>query len=670
MKNKFSKISGSNQLRWVILLLAVAMILPTVCLLWFMIQAAENEKLAFRQRLIDIYEKKAITLFVEHGDRLWHNLQQNIIDANNIPSAMLCQTLKSLKSRAPIDACLVYDSNGMLIYPVITETHSPEAELFEHPWQMEFLKNTFADAQKEYAKIAAVTKIQSLRYSANMAIARCLIKQDKQAEAKLIYHNIAYPDVNSVLEDQSLIYIIRARVMLVELYAKTGDAKLSSCLSQSLADLTSTNPNNVFFALPSELRVWALTQLIKTSDDADLSKELALHLEKAKRIISSEEIALRIVDFHTSTNSLENWPTATLRKILGCNCIYGIHFNITNRTILCLFTRDTLASLFVESIKDIEQTSANCGIHDNTGELAICSKKLGTLLKSLPMGNYMAGWDVSVYFEDPTYMLNTPIKRAARYIWAGSLVVGLIIFTGITAIQVVGKQMKLNRLKNDFIATVTHELKTPLASMRVLVDTLLEGNYNDQQTASEYLQLISKENLRLSRLIDNFLTFSRMERNKQAFDFAKTSPAEIAKSAAEAVKTKFNSKNCKFIVTIADNLASIMADKDAMVTVLVNLLDNAYKYSYNDKHIELSVSSQDSYICFSVKDNGIGMTRRQIKRVFDRFYQADSSLSRQAEGTGLGLSIVKFIVDAHKGKIEVESKLTKGSEFKIILTKI
>jgi len=161
-----------------------------------------------------------------------------------------------------------------------------------------------------------------------------------------------------------------------------------------------------------------------------------------------------------------------------------------------------------------------------------------------------------------------------------------------------------------------------------------------------------------------------MERNKQAFDIVKTNPAEIAKAATEAVQTKFNHENCKFTVTIADNLASIMADKDAMVTVLVNLLDNAYKYSYDDKRIELTVSSQDSYICFSVRDNGIGMTRRQIKRVFDRFYQVDSSLSRQAEGTGLGLSIVKFIVDAHKGKIEVESKPGKGSQFTVKVNRL
>ena len=179
------------------------------------------------------------------------------------------------------------------------------------------------------------------------------------------------------------------------------------------------------------------------------------------------------------------------------------------------------------------------------------------------------------------------------------------------------------------------------------------------------MQLICKENKRLTGLIDNFLTFSRMERNKKVFEFEKVSPAEIAKSAIEAVQTKFSQKNCIFSVTIGEDLAFISVDKDAIVTVLVNLLDNAYKYSYDNKKIELKVFSEDKNVCFVVKDNGIGMTRRQMRKIFDRFYQADNTLSRRAEGTGLGLSIVKFIFDAHNAKIEVQSQIEKGSTFTV-----
>jgi len=243
----------------------------------------------------------------------------------------------------------------------------------------------------------------------------------------------------------------------------------------------------------------------------------------------------------------------------------------------------------------------------------------------------------------------------------------LILGVGGFAGRGVGRQMKLNRLKNDFIATISHELKTPLSSMRVLADTLLEGDYKDQQTAREYLELICKENKRLSRLIDNFLTFSRMERNKQAFEMEQAGPAEIGRAAAEAVKTKFSKGRCDLALDIADDLPDVLADRDAMVTVLVNLLDNAYKYSRDDKRIELKAYADDGSVCFVVRDNGIGISRRVAKKIFKRFYQADRTLSRRAEGTGLGLSIARFIVDAHNGTISVDSKPEQGSTFMVRL---
>ena len=141
----------------------------------------------------------------------------------------------------------------------------------------------------------------------------------------------------------------------------------------------------------------------------------------------------------------------------------------------------------------------------------------------------------------------------------------------------------------------------------------------------------------------------------------------IARTAAEAVKTKLGRGHCCFETDIPDQLPDIRADHDAMVTVLVNLLDNAYKYSNDEKRIKLSVATDGSAVCFTVSDNGIGIPRRALKKIFRRFYQVDRSLSRRAEGCGLGLSIAKFIVDAHQGTIAVESKPGQGSTFTVTI---
>jgi signal transduction histidine kinase len=203
--------------------------------------------------------------------------------------------------------------------------------------------------------------------------------------------------------------------------------------------------------------------------------------------------------------------------------------------------------------------------------------------------------------------------------------------------------------------------------MRLLVDTLIEGRTRDEAHAGEYLGMIARENERLTRLIENFLSFSRMERNKDAFTMSLASPETIVEDAIDSVCTKFRANHCELETELAEELPEIPVDHDAIVTVLINLLDNACKYSADDKRIRLSVSREAGEVCFAVSDNGIGMSRRQVRRVFESFYQADDSLSRSAEGCGLGLSIVRFIVNAHKGRIEVESLSGKGSTFTVRL---
>jgi signal transduction histidine kinase len=364
----------------------------------------------------------------------------------------------------------------------------------------------------------------------------------------------------------------------------------------------------------------------------------------------------------------ESWAEDSVRRLELQKDTFGIYHNSGGKTYLLLKNAKEFRSDFDSSGADLEELGISYRISDSFGTYA-CGfqnpEKAAFLIA--PLGKYFPSWNVEIHFKDIDIFETTANEQRVVYLWTGLLAIAVMFAAGLLATRVVGKQIRINKLKNDFIATVSHELKTPLASMRVLVDTLLEGSYRNQQQVTEYLQLVSKENERLTGLIDNFLTFSRMERNKQAFAISRTSPAAIARDAAEAVKTKFSTSECQFEVNIRENLPDVSADRDAMITVLVNLLDNAYKYSYDNKQIELRVSSEDSWVCFYVSDKGRGMSRRSIRKVFHRFYQADNSLSRHVEGCGLGLSIAKFIVDAHKGTISVESKPDKGSTFTVKL---
>ncbi|MHC4482000.1 MAG: sensor histidine kinase, partial [Planctomycetota bacterium] len=414
--------------------------------------------------------------------------------------------------------------------------------------------------------------------------------------------------------------------------------------------------------------VLSLRRMLEIAEESELTEKLKFDISKTKELLSTTELADTVRDSSPGGTLFDSWPENTVRRLELPEEVFGIYHKSDGRIYLLLQTANEVQSGFDIYANDLRDLDISYRIVDGS-ERYVCGVKAGKeqpFLKA-PAGKLFPGWRIELYFTDADVLKRAASRQVAVYTWTGALVIVLILVAGGFAGQVVGRQIKLNRLKNDFIATVSHELKTPLASMRVLVDTLLEGNYRDQKQAVEYLQLVSNENERLSRLIDNFLTFSRMERNKQAFDMLEVSPAAIARGAAEVVKTKFEQGRSKFDMNIDENLPDVLADHGAMVTALVNLLDNAYKYSYDDKRIELRVFAEDGSVCFRVVDNGVGLSRRAARKIFSRFYQVDRSLTRGTEGCGLGLSIVKFIVDAHKGSISVDSKPGKGSTFTVKL---
>ena len=229
---------------------------------------------------------------------------------------------------------------------------------------------------------------------------------------------------------------------------------------------------------------------------------------------------------------------------------------------------------------------------------------------SLPAGPPLTGWHLALHLEDPELFESLASHRIALYFWSGGIFI--VVLGGIAAViaRSVGRKIKLARLKNDFVATVSHELKTPLSSIRMLVDTLLEGRCRDKEKTEEYLRLISRENARLSRLIENFLAFSRMERGRHSFSFAPVDPSAVARQAVAALSEKLQSAGFAVEVSIADNLPMIHGDGDALETALLNLLDNAFKYSEEEKYISLQVLMEEDWILFRVSDRGMGISSR------------------------------------------------------------
>jgi signal transduction histidine kinase len=251
------------------------------------------------------------------------------------------------------------------------------------------------------------------------------------------------------------------------------------------------------------------------------------------------------------------------------------------------------------------------------------------------------------------------------YIATGVLITLVVLLIAIIAAMAVSRQITLQELKNTAVAIVAHELRTPLASMRMLVDTLREGRFRNEQQLREYLELIASENDRLRRVAENFLTFSRLDRGKQVLDVEPIAPHAIAAQAVAPFAARLAAPGCDFTMEVADTLPEILADREALGQVLANLLDNALKYTGDEKRIALRARKSGAMLAFTVGDNGIGIPQDQRRAIFEPFHQVDQRLSRTREGAGLGLAIVRRIVTAHGGEITVAGEPGKGSVFTV-----
>ena len=283
--------------------------------------------------------------------------------------------------------------------------------------------------------------------------------------------------------------------------------------------------------------------------------------------------------------------------------------------------------------------------------------------EAIAAGSWLPGWQLSFMPIESSEFDEDDRQHRLLYVSVALAGIGLIAIVGVAAAGSLRRHLRLARLKTDLVAAASHELRSPLASMRVLVDGLLADESFDPKKTREYLEMLAVENARLSRLIENFLTFSLLERNRHRFDVAPSEPAAIVAAAMETMRDRLPA-DCDLRVEVPPSLPPVLADAEALQTALVNLLENALKYTPADKRIVVRVSHDgDGAVMFAVEDNGIGIPIREQRRIFRRFYRVDQRLSRETSGVGLGLSIVELIVRGHHGTVTVRSAPGTGSTF-------
>lgn len=282
---------------------------------------------------------------------------------------------------------------------------------------------------------------------------------------------------------------------------------------------------------------------------------------------------------------------------------------------------------------------------------------LEKLLQAALMSEESITQEVQIFVPDPK-----SFRISTAPLMSETGVVGVVaVLRDITAFR------EVERMKTDFVANVSHELRTPLTSIKGFVETLMDGALEDPKTAAHFLEIINDETDRLNRLISDLLSLSKVEAKQGQIRKTALNLDKLIINTVSILSPQASEKNQILNVDIKTPLPVISADEDMIGQLLINLVDNAIKYTPDGGQIDIRAERWDDSVKIAVSDTGIGIPRDSIPRLFERFYRVDKARSREMGGTGLGLAIVKHILEVHSGRIEVDSIVGQGSTFTVYL---
>jgi signal transduction histidine kinase len=592
--------AGWDRGLWLALLFIVlGVVAPTACVLWFMNEAAKAQAEAAKQGITGAYRSQLVFL----RDRLDEYWDRRANELSRLPRGNGASDFARAVKANAADSLVFRGANLSTSYPLYAI-----ADLSSTPG---------ANDSSTIAR-RAQTEVRELLHTS----------KSKDTVVRVIDQYFTSGPALKGTDLQGRLIAADEQLLAAQLlpHRDPRRAAFIARLTRMLNDYEDTR-------MPAAQRLFLMDEVLTLAPKTDFPTYNAEHL--AAEFLETDDPRFSVAGLQ-ATHVPDLWKLTS-----------------SSGRVVALYTTNTVTAAMQKAIDEnttargVKMSVVLPGTH-HTGE-------------TIAAGTMLPGWQLALDVVDTRFLNDAARTRQASYLWIGYVVIGAMVLTGLAAVQFLRGQVRLARLKTDLVSAVSHELKTPLASMRLLVDSLLETDSFDPAKTRDYLHLISTENLRLTRMVENFLTFSRIERKRYAFELRETAPQELVAAAAAVVPERYT--GCDFAVSVESGLPLIEADSDALVSALLNLIDNAYKYSGPEKRIRLRAYREPDRVVFEVEDNGIGIAPREQKKIFRRFYRVDRSLTRETSGVGLGLSIVDSVIRAHRGSVTVRSQPGAGSTF-------
>ncbi len=695
-----------NRQRRLITIFLLTIFVPSVALGIFGIRAIKSERFRQAKQLEDehrrtarfITSRLAATIGDVEGDL------KSLVEAlpfGNRDTGRIAELMRERLGPHPLveSAFLVHGEEEPffpLFQPAPVEAREgPRSELsgslqrkLDDAEENEFVRNNPGRAAVLYSELAGQAKDQTVKARMISSEARCLAKLGRFGESIRRYERVEaeYP---LALSESGTPLALLGRLQAVACYRSMDDPR--KAMETSL------------LALEDILRMrWAL-------NESQFKAYSALTTEAAEEILAEIPESTGGTVFRVRLDrlkgslqeKLEEWKSI---NILREDLIPGLKRRMTgssrpeeavryggvlgDRTFLVLAksvpaVEDRAGPSFagivlrLEGLLDEIRSLAGQEVDGTAGPRLLVSDLEGRVLLGTenPEGSRDA---VTEFFEDnfppwkielvrgPGEGLGIAGLERSFYFWTIVTLVVVLTFGTVLVVRTIGQEMDVLRLKSDFVASVSHEFKTPLTSMRALLERLQGGKVKDARKMDEYFSLLSRNTDQLNRLVKNLLDFSKIEEGKKEYQFIPTDIAELVSDQIREFSMDVQDAGIEFRVEADPDIPQISVDRDAVSQAVVNLLDNAVKFSPGKTPVEVRVGKAGEQAFIEVADQGIGIPQNELEKIFDKFYQGKGVIRQSARGTGLGLTLVKHTVEAHGGTVAVSSRPGTGSTFRLI----
>ena len=525
----------------------------------------------------------------------------------------------------------------------------PFDELMARGSAAEFSEGDYAAAAVLYGEALAVAQDTRQETRARFLLARALGKAGRHEASMDEYRALLRSDTRTADESGVPFALYAVRQLLSAGLADTGMAQL---IEAELARGLLVAPSELYL-----LRVLA-SSLADVATDAALRSrasrlvgviELRNVMVEQAMVLQREFSRLGLMPPSTSNGqsaepSWLSWGDSCLVSVSPLSgAIQGVLVAVRRGEVLKAVEREVITNGAGESFEIVNAS-------DSASQ---------SLLPNFP--------GLSVRFSSQGSATGPASLRRAFLLVALVLVLSITLMGGYVLWRDVRREVNVAELRSEFVSAVSHELKTPLTSIRMFAETLQMHGTESIHERTEYLDTIVSESQRLTRLLDNVLEFSKIERGAKKYAPRRTSLADIVQASARTMRYPYEREGFNLRVDIAEGIPEIDVDRDAIEQAILNLLTNAMKYSDAGRDIHLALRMEDGYALIEVSDRGVGIAAHEQGRIFERFYRVPNSDGDTAPGTGLGLTLVQHIAVAHGGHVTVDSEPQRGSTFALHL---